>query len=75
MTFGEMKIYEDRIVAETPFTHEIIPISKIANVTFAKFAGKLIIETSGGNKSEFRFWKGLKAINEIMNLISSLKKD
>jgi len=71
--FGKLTIYNDRIEIASLVKNEIIPANKIANVSYNKLSGRLIIETTGGGKTSLGFWGGVKAGTEALRLISSLR--
>ena len=71
--FGKLMIYPDRVEVKSLVKHEVIPASKIANVSYNKLTGQLIIETTGGGKTHMGFWGGVKVGTEALRLISSLR--
>lgn len=70
---GKLTVYQDRVEITSPFKKEVIHSDKIANVSVNKLLGKLVLETTGGSKTEVQLWGGYKKAEEAMDIISSGK--
>lgn len=71
--FGKLTVYSDRVEVHSLVKSEIIPASKIANVSYNKLTGQMVIETTGGGKTHMGFWGGRKVGDEALRLVSSLR--
>jgi len=73
----QLLIFEDRVEIKGIASAKILPMKKIANVSFNKMLGRLTIETSGGEKSEYNFFgfggwhKAEEATRIITKIIAS----
>ena len=70
--FGKLFIYADRIEIRLIIRQNIIPASKIANISYNRLINKFIIETTGGGKVDFYLWGGPKVGTEALRLMNSL---
>lgn len=68
----QLLVFKDRIEIKGVASAKIIPIKKVANASFNKMLGRLIIETSGGEQSEYQFvgFGGWKKAEEAAKIIT-----
>ncbi len=52
--FYKLRLYKDKVVINKLFSKKVIPVQKIANVSYNKLTGRVFIETSGGEKTVIR---------------------
>jgi hypothetical protein len=71
--FGTLTVYSDRVEFKSLVKHEIIPANKIANVSYNRLSGQMVIETTGGGKTHMGFWGGPKVGTEALRIISGLR--